>query len=48
MKNIKKVLEREVNGLRVNLFEFDIESEESINQIKAYLVDKIKYLKYIM
>lgn len=45
MTNIRKVLEREVNGLKVNLFEFDIESEESINQIKAYLVDKIKISK---
>lgn len=45
MTNIRKVLEREVNGLKVNLFEVDIESEESINQIKAYLVDKIKISK---
>lgn len=45
MASVKKVLEREVNGLKVNLFEFDIESEESINEIKVYLVNKVKISK---
>lgn len=45
MANVKKVLEKEVNGLKVNLFEYDIESEESINQIKEYLVNKVKISK---
>ena len=34
MANVKKVLETEVNGLKVNLFEYDIESEDSIRQIR--------------
>ena len=42
MASITKVLEKEVNGLQVNLFELDIENEESFNEIKAYLVDKVK------
>jgi len=45
MASVKKVLEREVNGLRVNLFEFDIESEESVNELKAYLINKVKASK---
>ena len=35
MTGISKVLETELNGLKVNLFEFDIENEESFNEIKA-------------
>lgn len=42
MSNVNKVLETEVNGLKVNLFEYDLESEESINQIKKYLINKVK------
>ena len=38
MAGISKVLETELNGLKVNLFEFDIENEENFNEIKAYLV----------
>lgn len=34
MANVKRVLETEVNGLKVNLFEYDIESEESIVSAK--------------
>ena len=45
MANVKKVLEAEVNGLKVKLFEYDIESEESINQIKDYLIKKVKISK---
>lgn len=45
MAGITKVLEKEVNGLQVNLFELDIENEESFNEIKAYLVDKVKLSK---
>lgn len=45
MVDMIKVLEREVNGLNVNLFEYDIESEASINRIKAYLVNKVKISK---
>ena len=42
MCNVKKVFETEVNGLKVNLFEYDIESEDSISQIKEYLINKVK------
>lgn len=45
MANVKKVLETEVNGLKVNLFEYDVESEESIRQIKEYLINKVKISK---
>lgn len=45
MTGISKVLEKELNGLKINLFEFDIESEESINEIKEYLVNKVKISK---
>jgi len=45
MADVKKVLEREVNGLRVNLFEFDIENEENFNRIKEYLINKVKISK---
>ena len=45
MAGISKVLETELNGLKVNLFEFDIENEENFNEIKAYLVNKVKISK---
>lgn len=45
MADIKKVLEKEMNGLRVNLFEFNIEDEKSINSLKSYLINKIRMSK---
>lgn len=45
MAGISKVLETELNGLRVKLFEFDVEDDESLNEIKAYLVNKVKISK---
>lgn len=45
MVDIKKVLETKKNGLKVNLFEFDIDDEENFNNIKAYLVNKVKISK---
>ena len=45
MANVKKVLETQLNGLKVNLFEYDIESEESISQIKEYLINKVRISK---
>ena len=30
MADISKILETELNGLKVNLFEFDIENEEEV------------------
>lgn len=45
MADIKKVLETEMNGLKINLFEFDIESDDSFNEIKTYLVNKVKISK---
>ena len=32
MANVKKVLETEVNGLKVKLLEYDVESEESVQK----------------
>ena len=36
MAGISKVLETELNGLKVKLFEFDVEDDESFNELKAY------------
>ena len=47
MANVKKVLETEVNGLKVKLLEYDVESEESVRQIKEYLVNKVKISKTV-
>lgn len=41
MAGISRILETERNGLKVNLFEFDIENEENFNELKSYLVKKI-------
>lgn len=43
--DVKKVFETETNGLKVNLFEFDIEDEENFAQIKEYLINKVKTSK---
>ena len=45
MADIKKILETRTNGLKVNLFEFDIEDEENFNCIKEYLIGKVKKSK---
>ena len=45
MVDIKKVLETKKNGLKVNLFEFDTDDEENFNNIKAYLINKVKISK---
>jgi len=42
---VEKLLETEVNGLKVNLFKYDVEREDSINQIKKYLINKVKLSK---
>ena len=45
MADIRKLLETKRNGLRVNLFEFDIDDEENFNHIKTYLINKVKKTK---
>lgn len=45
MANVKKIIETEVNGLKVNLFEYDVESAESISKIEEYLINKVKITK---
>lgn len=45
MAGISKLLETEANGLKVKLFEFDVENEESFNELKAYLVNKVRISK---
>ena len=45
MADVKKILEAVVNGLKVNLFEFDIENEDGYNKIKEYLINKIRITK---
>ncbi len=45
MADVKKILETMSNGLKVNLFEFDIDNEESFNELKAYLINKVKISK---
>jgi len=41
MACITKVLEKKINGLRVNLFEFNIDEDNNLNEIKSYLKGKI-------
>lgn len=45
MADIRKVLETKKNGLKVNLFEFDIEDKETFNNIREYLINKVKISK---
>lgn len=45
MADIKKILETKSNGLNVNLFEFDIDNEANFNELKAYLINKVKISK---
>lgn len=45
MADIRKLLETKKNGLKVNLFEFDIDDEENFNHIKTYLINKVKKSK---
>ena len=45
MADIKKILETKRNGLNVNLFEFDIDNEANFNELKAYLINKVKVSK---
>lgn len=43
--DVKKVLETISNGLKVNLFEFDIDDEANFIKIKEYLINKVKASK---
>lgn len=43
--DVKKVLETISNGLKVNLFEFDIDDEANFVEIKEYLINKVKVSK---
>lgn len=43
--DVKKVLEAVTNGLKVNLFEFDIDAQENFVGIKEYLINKVKTSK---
>lgn len=43
--DVKKVLEAVTNGLKVNLFEFDIDAQENFVEIKEYLINKVKTSK---
>lgn len=45
MANIIKLLEKDVNGLKVNLFEYNICSKDSVKEIRDYLIKKIKKSK---
>ena len=42
MADVRRVLETRKNGLKVNLFEFDIENEEKFSNLKEYLINKVK------
>ena len=42
MADVRRVLETRKNGLKVNLFEFDIEDEAKFSNLKEYLIDKEK------
>ncbi len=41
----EKILETEVRGLKVKLFKYDVDSEDSISRIKEYLINKVKKSK---
>ena len=45
MMDMRKVLEKEINGLSVKLFEYNIEDNEKFEQVKAYLIDKVRKSK---
>lgn len=45
MTAIKELLSTKSNGLNVRLFEYDIEDEKSFNELKEYLIEKIKNSK---
>lgn len=45
MVDMRKVLEKEINGLNVKLFECNIEDDEKFEQVKTYLIDKVKKSK---
>lgn len=45
MMDVKKVLEKITNGLKVNLFEFDIDNEDDFLELKEYLMNKVRISK---
>lgn len=45
MSTIKELFFSEINGLRIKLFEYNIDDEESYKKIKEYLISKIKKSK---
>lgn len=45
MDKIRKILETEANGLKIDLLEYDLKCEDSLDEIKGYLIDKIKTSK---
>lgn len=45
MAGITKVLEENLNGLNVNLFEFDVEEEDDLQELRDYLIHKVKISK---
>ncbi|MFL0250885.1 hypothetical protein ACJDT4_10670 [Clostridium neuense] len=42
MAAIKQLLATKTNGLNVKLFEYDIDDEQSYNQLREYLISKVK------
>lgn len=45
MSAIKEVFSSKTNGLNIKLFEYDIEDENNFNNIKEYLIGKVKKSK---
>lgn len=45
MGRINKIYEKRINGILVKLFEFDVNNVEDMNELKEYLVNKVKISK---
>lgn len=45
MASIKKLFEKEINGLHVDLFEFDINDEKGLHELQEYLIGKVRISK---
>lgn len=45
MSGINQLFETKLNGLKIKLFEYDIEDINGFNQLKAYLINKVKTSK---
>ena len=45
MAVIKKICDKDINGLHVNLYEFDVNDKTSVDELRNYLIEKVKNSK---